>query len=232
MSSSNEDQKPVDNMELLRQQASSCGAGCACHSSGSSGRKRLILGTIVLLVAVALVARAVIKTNTAPSQPDAAAFTSPIVAQTPPAESAAAAPTAEAAKTTDTFVAKEIGAFSELNTLAITSDAVFVYVPAKDGASSNPPATAMKSAVSRIASQGHKIALFTLKAGTRDYDQIAAQMSVPGVVAMVKGKGMSAVSGDITEAKLIQGFVAASNCGPSGCGPSGCGPAGCGPTTK
>jgi len=187
----------------------------------------LILGTIVLLVAVALVARAVIKTNAAPSQPDAAAFTSPIVAQTPPADTAPVTPPVATAKALDTFVAKEIGAFSELNTLAATSDAVFVYVPGKNGASSNPLATAMKSAVSRIGSQGYKIALFTLKAGTRDYDQIAAQMSVPGVVAMVKGKGMSAVSGDITEAKLIQGFVAASSAG--GCGPGGCGPAGCGP---
>ena len=86
MSPSNEDQKPMDNMELLKQQASDCAPGCACHGTGPLGRKRLILGTIVLLVAVALVARAVIKTNTAPSQPDAATFTSPIVAQTPSAE--------------------------------------------------------------------------------------------------------------------------------------------------
>jgi len=228
MSSSNEDQKPMDNMELLKQQASDCAPGCGCHGTGPLGRKRLIVGTIVLLVAVALVARAVIKTNTAPSQPDAAAFASPIVAQTPPAESVPATPPV-AAKTADTFVAKEIGAFAELNTLAAASDAVFVYVPGKDGTASNPPATAMKSAVSRIGSQGYKITLFTLKAGTRDYEQIAAQMPVPGVLAMVKGKGMSAVSGEVTETKLIQGFVAAGNCGPAGCGPAGCGPAGCGP---
>ena len=228
MSSSNEDQKPMDNMELLKQQASDCAPGCGCHGTGPLGRKRLIVGTIVLLVAVALVARAVIKTNTAPSQPDAAAFASPIVAQTPPAESVPATPPV-AAKTADTFVAKEIGAFAELNTLAAASDAVFVYVPGKDGTASNPPATAMKGAVSRIGSQGYKIALFTLKAGTRDYEQIAAQMPVPGVLAMVKGKGMSAVSGEVTETKLIQGFVAAGNCGPAGCGPAGCGPAGCGP---
>lgn len=229
MSSSNEDQKPMDNMELLKQQASDCAPGCGCHGTGPLGRKRLIVGTIVLLVAVALVARAVIKTNTAPSQPDAAAFASPIVAQTPPAESMPVTPPVAAGKTADTFVAKEIGAFAELNTLAAASDAVFVYVPGKDGTASNPPATAMKSAVSRIGSQGYKITLFTLKAGTRDYEQIAAQMPVPGVLAMVKGKGMSAVSGEVTETKLIQGFVAAGNCGPAGCGPAGCGPAGCGP---
>ena len=167
MSPSNEDQKPMDNMELLKQQASDCAPGCDCHAAGPLGRKRLILGTIVLLVAVALVARAVIRTNTAPSQPDAAAFTSPIVAQTPSAESAAAA---SRSNSTDYVVAKEIAALSELNTLATANDAVFVYVPGKDGASSNPPATAMKSAVSRIGSQGYKIGVFTLKAGTRDHE--------------------------------------------------------------
>jgi len=227
MSSSNQDRKETDNMELLKQEASGCAPGCDCHASGPLGRKRLILGTIVLLVAVALVARAVIKTNGAPSQPDAAAFTSPIVAQTPPVESAPATPPAEAAKTPVSFVAKEIGALAELNTLAVANDAVFVYIPGKNGSSSNPPAAAMQSAAKRIGSQGVKIGFFALKAGTRDHDLIAAQMSVPGVVAAFKGRGMVPVSGDITETKLIQGFVAASNAG--GCGPAGCGPAGCGP---
>lgn len=230
MSPSNEDQKPMNNMELLKQQASDCAPGCACHGAGPLGRKRLILGTIVLLVTVALVARAVIKTNGASSQPDAAAFTLPIVAQTPPAESAAATPAGEVAKAPDTFIAKEIGALSELNTLATTNDAVFVYVPGKNGSSSNPPVTALQSAAKRIGAQGYKIGLFTLKAGTRDYDLLAAQMSAPGVLAAFKGRGMSATSGDITETKLIQAFVAASSAG--GCGPGGCGPAGCGPTTK
>jgi hypothetical protein len=76
----------------------------------------------------------------------------------------------------------------------------------------------MKGAARTIEAQGKKIGLFTLKPGSPDYDQIAKQMSVPGVLTIVKGRGMSAVSGDITEAKLVQGFVAASSAG--GCGPS------------
>jgi hypothetical protein len=227
MSSSNEDQKPMDNMELLKQQASDCAPGCACPSTGSMGRKRVIVGTLVLLVVVALVARAVIKTNGAQNQPDAAAFALPTAAQTPPAESAAATPPVATAKATDTFVAKEIGALAELNTVAAANDAVFVYVPGKNGTSSSPPAAAMQSAAKRIGSQGLKIGLFTLRAGTRDYDLLTAQMSVPGVLAAFKGRGMSATSGDITETKLIQAFVAASSAG--GCGAGGCGPAGCGP---
>ena len=73
--------------------------------------------------------------------------------------------------------------------------------------------------------KGTKCALFTLKPGSADYDKIGKQMSVPGVVALVEGRGMSAVSGEITEAKLVQGFVAASSAG--GCGPgagAGCCP--------
>ena len=79
-----------------------------------------------------------------------------------------------------------------------------------------------------IEAQGQKIGLFTLKTDSPDYAQVAAQISVPCVLAMVKGRGMIPVSGDITETKLIQGFVAASSSG-GGCGPAsgGCGPAGC-----
>jgi len=220
MSSSNQDRKQTNNMELLKQQASDCAPGCACHAAGPLGRKRLILGTIVLLVAFALVARAVIKTNGAPSQPDAAVFASPTVAQTSPAESVSATAPVEAAKTPDPFVGKEIGALAELNTLAAATEAVFVYVPGKNGASSNPPAAAMQSAAKRIGAQGVKIGFFTLKAGTRDYEMLTAQMSVPGVLVAFKGRGMRAASGDITETKLIQAFVAASSAG--GCGPAGC----------
>ncbi len=223
MSSSNEDRKQTDNMELLKQQASGCAPGCDCHAAGPLRRKRVILGTIVLLVAVALVARAVIKTSGA-SRPDAAGFALPTAEQTPAADGVAATPTVEAAKTQET-VGKEIGSLADLNTLATAADAVFVYVPGKDGASGNPPATAMQSAAKRIGSQGVKIDFFTLKAGTRDHDMLAAQMPVPGVLAGVKGRGMMPVSGDITEAKLIQGFVAASSAG--GCGPSGCAPGAC-----
>lgn len=215
----------TDDMESPKQQASACAPGCGCHAAGPSGRTRLVLGMIVLLATATLVARAVIKGHGTSAEPDAAAFVLPTVAQTPPAESISATPSVEAAKTLDPFVGKEIAALSELNTMASASNAVFVYVPGKDGASSNLPATAMKRAASRIESQGYKIGLFTLDRGSADYENLAAQMSVPGVLAMVKGRGMSAVSGDITEPKLIQGFVAAGSAG--GCGPAGCGPAGC-----
>ena len=78
-----------------------------------------------------------------------------------------------------------------------------------------------------IATQGQKVSLFTLKTDSADYKQIATQVSVPGIIVMVKGRGMSAVSGDITETKLVQGFVAASSAASCGTAGGGCGPSGC-----
>jgi hypothetical protein len=228
MNTPNEEQKSTENMETPKQQASACTPTCGCHGTGSSGRLRRVLGMIVLLVAATLVAQAVVKSQRTPTEPVAPAF-APLAPATT-AESPSSADQPATAGAVETSVGTAIASLAELNTVAAASDAVFVYVPAKEGSAANPPVTAMKNAASRIGSQGYKTALFTLDTGSRDYQQLTAQMSVPGVLAMVKGRGMSAVSGDISEEKLIQGFVAAGNCGPAGCGPAGCGPAGCGPT--
>jgi len=221
----NEEPKQTDNMELLKQRASDCAPGCACHGSGSSGRLRWVLGVIVLLVAATLVARAVVKSQGLPTEPASPAF-APLAPATTPENQPPASPP-DTAEATEAGTTRSIASLSELNTLAVANDAVFVYIPGKGGSPGDPPAAAMKSAAGRITSQGYKIALFTLQAGSRDHEQLAAQMSVPGVLAAVKGRGMSAVSGEITETKLIQGFVGAANAG--GCGPAGCGPAGCPP---
>lgn len=223
MSSSNGDAKQNDNVESLKQQASSCGDGCACHSTGGRVSKRMILGVIVLCAAAVLVVRAVVRTDATPIDQGTASFASSMTAQTPSADGTATTPPVG---TPDASVAKEIAALAELNAQATALDAVFVYVPGKDGAAGNPPMAAMKSAADRIGLQGRKIGLFTLKAGTRDHDLVTAQMAAPGVLAAVKGRGgMIPITGEITETTLIQGFVAASSAG--GCGPSGCGPAGC-----
>jgi hypothetical protein len=220
-----EDQKQTDNTEFPKQQASACAPGCDCHGTAPSGRMRRVLGVIVLLVTATLVARAVVKNHAEPTEPAGPAF-APLAPVTT-ANSQPPTDPPEAGLATETSVGKSIASLSDLNTAAAASDAVFVYVPGKNGASTNPPSTAINGAASRIGSQGYKVALFTLEAGSRDYEQLAAQMSLPGVLAMVKGRGMSPVSGDITETKLIQGFVVAANAG--GCGPGGCGPAGCAP---
>jgi MYXO-CTERM domain-containing protein len=205
MNSPNEDRKPVDNMELLKQQPATCGPGCNCHATGKSGKTRWVIGAIVLAAAGVMVVRAMITNNRTSSQPSAPAF--PALATV--------VPVAETS----------IGSLAELNSTATNSDVVFIFLPDKEGTYGHPPSTAMNGAARTIESKtGFKCGLFILKPGSSNYDQIAGQFSLPGVLAMVKGHGMSAISGDITEAKLVEGFVSASGgaCCGSSAGPGCC----------
>lgn len=245
MTTNNEDQKPTDNMEVRKPEASSCGSGCGCHAGGTSCRGRWIVGAIIILAAGILMARAMIKNNGASAEKVASGFASlPTVEQTPVPLAGAVSATAtprqaegpsgrlpgDAATDTvpadqATIAVKEIGALSELNAVAADTGGVFVFLPGKNDPQIKAPLAQMRSAAKTIEAQGQKVGLFTLKTDSPEYVKVAAQTSVPCVLAMVKGLGMVPVSGDITEAKLIQGFVAASSAG--GCGAGGCGPAGC-----
>lgn len=220
MNTTNEPRQGADNMEVLKPQTEGCGTGCGCHSSGASGKARWLISAVVLLAAGVLLARAMIKTDQASTQPQPTAFATPVVA--PEATSPAPAPETPP----DAGAGTMIGSFAELNTVAAKSDAVFVYLLGKEETSGSAAATkAMQSAVRTIEAKGTKCAIFTLKAGSPDYASLASQVSRPGVLAMVKGQGMKAVSGEITETKLVQSYVAASSAG--GCGGGGCGSGGC-----
>lgn len=245
MNTSNEDRTQPDNMEILKQQSQCCGAGCDCHGGAAPGKMRWIICGIVLIAAGVLVVRAMTKQGDAANAASEPAFAMPlaVASATSPAAPAASSSADPAAPPTDaaddgapaepaaadgkpaaTSAASIIGSFAELNIAAATTDAVFVYLPAKSS-SDRPPIPTIEAAVRTMQSRGVKCGIFALKAGSPDYDQVATQMALPGVLAMVKGKGMRAVSGEITEAKLIQGYVAAANS--SGCGSGGCGPGGC-----
>ena len=238
MNTTNEEPQATDNMELLKQQTGCCGTGCGCHSGGSSGKVRWVISAVVLLVAGVLVVRAMTKTDAVSAQPVAGTFATPVAASaavpiaasaTPPVAVSAApvqgVPTASPSVTAPEVVTEltMIGAFAELNTVAAKSDAVFVYLLGKGETSGNAATTkAMQAAVRTLEARGTKCAIFTLKADSPDYANLGPQMALPGVLAMVKGKGMNAVSGEITETKLVQSYVAASSAG--GCGSGGCAP--------
>lgn len=204
-----------------KQESGACSPDCGCHAAGPAGKARWIVGAIVLVIAGVLVARAVVKNNSASTASAATGFAAlPAV----PEQAPAGADTPSA-----TNAVKEIAALSELNMVAADSVGVFVFLPGKNETTVKATTMQIRGAVRKMEPQlrGGKIGIFTLKAGTPDYKQIASQMALPGVLAMVKGGGMSATSGDITETKLVQAFVSASSSG--GCGGGGCGPssAGC-----
>lgn len=221
MSTINEDgQQPEQTEAMNREGPPCCGPGCGCGTAAKPNKARWVVGVIVLAAAGVLVVKGMTKRNNGSAHAATAGFANPVAVQ----PAAGADRKAEVAATDETTVGSTIGTFAELDTAAAKSDAVFVFLPGKDG-HGKAPSTPMKSAARAIEAKGMKCGLFTLKPGSADYDQIAKQMAVPGVVALVKGRGMSAVSGEVTEAKLLQGFVGA--CASSACAPgasAGCCP--------
>ncbi len=223
MSTTNEEGKQPEKTEPIKQEgAACCGPGCGCGTAGKPGKARWVVGVIVLAAAGVLAVRGMIKSDKGAAQAATAGFANPAAVQ----PAAGTDTKAEATVAVDeTSVGTTLGALAELNTVAAKSDAVFVFLPAREGTSAKVPSGAMNAAVRTMGGKGVKCGLFTLKPGTRDYEQVSKQMQVPGVLALVKGRGMSAVSGEVTEAKLLQGYVAAGQAG--GCGPgasAGCCP--------
>lgn len=212
------------NSEVQKQDTSACGPGCACGTPGSSGRGRMVVGAVILVIAGALVVRAMVKDNGAATVNAApAGFSALPVAAAPAPE----APAAKPAPVADTLT--ELESLSDLNSVAGDTFGVFVFLPGKGETAATAPMAQLRSAARTIEPRlrGGKISMFALKTGSPDYENIARQMAVPGVLAMVKGGGMSATSGDITETKLVQALVAASSSGGCGAGGGGCGPVGC-----
>jgi hypothetical protein len=135
-------------------------------------------------------------------------------------------------KTAPSIWGPELDSIAALNQAAAGVDAVFIFLAAEGELDIQPITKEIDAAARKIQSGGSSISAFTLKKGSTNYMQMAKQFSVPCVVAMVRGRGMSAVSGEITESKLLQAFVAASRPS-SGCAPGACAPGGtCGPPAK
>ena len=211
-----------------------CAPGCNCGSAPARSGMRMAIGVVILVAAGVLVARAVIKADRAKGYVASCDFGS-VTAQASASETsedpgaAAGAAKVDGAELVEaapdapgvtTIAGKEIAALSELNQVAGDTDAVFVYLPAADAETSQQaPVRPLNGAVQTISAQGYKVGVFTLSSGAPEYAQLATQMEVPSIVAIVKGRGMAPVTGEITETKLVQGFVAASSAG--GCCPGG-----------
>lgn len=243
---------------MEKMKSENCGPGCdCCKSSGNTKVKAVICVIAALAICGIFVYKAQTKKQTT-SVDTSAAFASPaavneqsvavttIDKQEPvsqavestgiieqQAEALAVEPTETAAKTVDEQkkVGEYLNSIATLNTVAVNQDAVFVYVPAKDGGIvSKEIADAIATAKQKIEAKGTKLGLYTLQSSSPEYANLASQLTLPGMLVMSKGKGMGSVSGGITEEKILQAYVASSRAG--GCGPSGCGPSGCSPAAK
>ncbi|MGA2070958.1 MAG: hypothetical protein ABSG97_06375 [Sedimentisphaerales bacterium] len=124
-------------------------------------------------------------------------------------------------------VGELLDSLASLNKVAINRDAVFIFVLANDNEIVKKEVLdAIASAEQKLKSSGVNIGLYTLQfSPSKEYASITAQLPLPGMLVMSKGRGMGTVSGEITETKLLQAYVASSRAG--GCcsgGGSSCSP--------
>jgi hypothetical protein len=211
---------------------SSCGPGCECKTEkGISNRTKVIISLVIILAAGAVLTRTIVrKANTIPNDNNTA-FES-VQTQDPPQDKGTVEPekaesnVAEPANTKRSFWKEPLSSMSALNTVAADNDAVIVLVSERGMQKASPEVNVIDAAAKTITSRGINIAAFSLKKDAPEFSDLSKQLSGSGVLVMVKGRGMSAVSsGEITENKLLQAYVSASQ-PRSGCGPS-CGPSDC-----
>ncbi len=204
---------------------------CCSSASGSYSKRKLVVFAIIVVAAGMILARSLMKESNAASDDTQQLFAA--IGQEKNGESSprinAVTNVETSDKTEPTLWGAELDSLASLNKVAANTDAVFVLLAAEDQQGSQAITREIEAAAKKIQSNGSRICAFRLKKDAPSYAQLAKQFSIPCVVAMVKGRGMSAVSGQISEAKLIQAFVTASR--PSGCGPSSsCSPSSCPPT--
>ena len=228
--------------------ADGCGPGCDCSKPSGNNKLKAVICIVVLVAVVSVFAYKEMNKQDVPVDDTTSAFAAPVAEdsqqkqdnlaidkQEPAAavagNEAVSQPVDEqnAAVKTTVKEKKGVGAYLDslaaLNTVAVNQDAVFVFLPAKDSDLVSKDITdAITSAQKKIIeATGAKLGLYTLQASSQEYANLASQLSLPGMLVISKGRGMGAVSGGITENKILQAYVTSSRAG--GCGPSGCGPA-------
>jgi hypothetical protein len=238
------------SMHDPRDEPATCGPGCACNpASGGKGIKI----AISLLVLVAVVGTLVYKASSVKSSasndpvaakaslfsvsqaapkaaPDAARQPSGVMDEKKSVENATSGTQPDAKSSTEAQLAKaaiKIGEYldslSDLNKVALSQDAVFIFIPRENNeAVQEPTNTAMLAAQKTLKNSNITLGLYTLSVSSPDYSGISKQVQPPAILVATKGRGMAAVSGNVTESKLLQAFMATSRAG--GCGPSSCGP--------
>jgi len=239
---SNETLSEKDNQMKKSEKDVVCGPGCDCGKPSGNKKLKAVICIIVLLAVGSIFAyKAKNGKQTAQVNPTTTAFAAPIANEVNEQNSVTSTIDKQEPVVKAVEENKKVGEFLDslatLNKVAIDKDAVFIFVPAKNSdIVSKETFDAIASAKQKIESKGAKLGLYTIQSSSPEYANLAAQLTLPGMLVMSKGRGMGAVSGEITETKILQAYVASASagCGPSGCGPSssGCGPAPVGPRVQ
>ena len=190
--------------------------GCCAPAVSSTSRWKTLLFLLVMGAAVAVLGHGLVKRSGETTDAGRPPFFT-------------GAPAKDPANTAPAVCGLTLDSLASLNSMAADKEAVFILLPGEDRESVEAASRKVEAAVIKIRSKGKRVAAFTLEKIATDHARLDEQLSItsfPCVVALGRGCGSSVVTGEMTEAKLLQAFVAASapssSCGTTSCDPSGC----------
>ena len=225
----NNDKEQAGSREKAGDLQPCCDGGSCCTSGSQDAGKnwKIIVFILIVLAAGAVLASSFIrKTNSAANQGQQSfAIIQPESGGDIEAPSMVAGTTEAdvSNQPASSLWGKPLDSLASLSDAASDTDAVFIFLAAEDQQDIQTITNEIEAAVKTIQAGGTRISAFRLKQGAPNYANLTKQLSIPCVLAMVKGGGLSGVpAGQITETKLVQAFVAASRPS-SGCCPPGSG---------
>jgi hypothetical protein len=174
--------------------APQCGPGCNCSTTGPATGRKVIFFCLVMVAAAAVAL--------------SHGLTLKAEAQITRGQKGFAAMVSATEKTRSWGEPLKNLAF--LNTIAAGENSIFLYLPAKGQRPDEKVEQQIENAAEKAQARGVKSAFYTLDTGSPDYSQLTSRTPAPCVLVLVRGAGMSPVTGDITEGKLLQAMVVAS----------------------
>jgi hypothetical protein len=225
----NDDKEKAGSQENTGDLQPCCDGGSCCSSGSDGGCKswKIVVFVLIVVAAGIVLARSLVSKSNSTTDQSQQLF---------PTIQPADKPDTSAAETTETQGSNQpaadlwgepLDSLASLNKAAADTDAVFIFFAADDEESSQAVTKQIEAAAKTIRGGGTRISAFRLKQGAPDYANLTKQLSVPCVLALVRGGGMSGVLADqISETNLVQAFVAASRPSSGCCPPGGtCAPA-------
>jgi hypothetical protein len=188
-----------------------CGPDCSCSTKkGLSPRTKIILLFVIIAVAGTVLANSLVnksRKEATPNSPPGYAVTLPQAASSTFGQKDLSGP-----NTTEppTVLFKPLASLSALNTEAMDVDGVFILLVKSEADKTPSMLKEIAAAKNVLVTHGTRMGTFQLSSNSQDFSMLSAQLQPPGVVVIVKGRGMKGVQGgDINQNKLLQAFMGA-----------------------
>lgn len=204
------------------QTSSDRGSSCCKTGNGIRGKWKALISGVIILAAIGVAAHSLVGGTSAQSVKAGAvrSFSAALV-EKPATSEVDLDKSKPLSQRQEMPLFQILDSLQTLDTLAADKDVVFIIVRGQEQKSSEIICRQVEPVVNKLKTSGHKIAGFTLSSTASDYDRLVRHFAIesfPSVLVLGRQGTASAVSDDISEARLYNAFILASK--PAACCPS------------